>query len=38
MDKKMNYAFLAFLAWMATLMAISLLWSCSGLEPCPAYQ
>jgi hypothetical protein len=39
MDKKINYAFLAFLAWMAALLCITILSSCGKVaQSCAAYQ
>jgi hypothetical protein len=39
MNKRINYAFLAFLAWMAALMCITILSSCgTAMESCAAYQ
>ena len=39
MNKNFNLPFLAFLAWMATLMVIALLSSCGTVvEQCAAYQ
>jgi len=39
MKKKPNYAFLAFLAWMAALLCLAFLSSCgTAVESCAAYQ